>query len=143
MILKEILFTLKTRLAVLYTNKNRMEQNIYRQTILSSLLNFSKNIDEIRIELQSLPWDYDGSPVIFSRSHILNILLRFLRKEVNEIEVENWANLIEGREDIDFENGYSDELSQMIYQLSNPELERKLDIDTCKEMIDILHEQMI
>ena len=109
-----------------------------RTAILLNLLNFSKTIDELKLELNSLPWDYDGAPIIFSRSHLLNILLRFLKMEIDKTEVENWANLVECREDIDFEENYSDDLSIMIYQLANPELEGELDSNKCKEMIHAL-----
>jgi len=33
---------------------------------------------------------------------------------------------------------YSDKLSQMVYQLANPELEGELDSNKCKDMIDAL-----
>ncbi len=111
---------------------------VNRIAILLDLLNFSKTIDELKLELHSLPWDYDGTPIIFSRSHLLNVLLRFLKADIDKIEVENWANLVESREDIEFEEKYSTELSQMIYQLANPTLEGELDINKCKEMIDNL-----
>lgn len=109
-----------------------------RTEILLDLLRFSKTIEELKLDLSSLPWDYDGVPIIFFRSHLLNVLVRFLNTEIDTVEVESWANLVECREDIDFEKNHSDELSQMVYQLANPELEGELDSKKCKEMIKAL-----
>ncbi len=112
-----------------------------RRAVLLELLTFSNTIDDLKTMLASLSWDYNGSPILFKRSHLLNVLHRYLNKELSESEVESWANLVECREDIDFEENYSDELSQMIYQLANPVLEGKLDAKNCKEMISAIELQ--
>jgi hypothetical protein len=111
-----------------------------RRAVLLYLLTFSKTIGELKIMLASLSWDYNGPPIIFNRSHLINVLQRYLNKELSDSDIENWANLVECREDIDFEKNYSTELSQIIYQLANPVLEGKLDAENCKKMIAVIEQ---
>ena len=109
-----------------------------RRDILIELLSFSKPLKELKSMLSSIAWDSQESLVVVTRSHLINVLLRFLKNELNKNEVEDWANLIECREDLDYELDYTDLLAQAIYQLANPTLEGDLNIDNCKEMIKLL-----
>ncbi len=109
-----------------------------RIKILNDLLNFNNSLKKLEKKVKGLNWDYEGAPVIVNRSHLKAMLIRFLKGELKIDEVEDWANLIECREDITFEPDYSDELSQIIYQLANPILEGVLSYERCKELIRFL-----
>lgn len=50
---------------------------------------------------------------------LISVLNRFELKDVTSEIVENWANSIECRDDIDFE---SEELKEAIHKLASPEL---------------------
>ncbi|MCP4745553.1 MAG: hypothetical protein GY874_05335 [Desulfobacteraceae bacterium] len=109
-----------------------------RIKILNNLLEFSKPLDELKNNVSNLVWDYEGPTVIATRLHIKAVLTRFLKGELTKREVEDWANLIECREDLDFDPDCSDELSEIIYQLANPELEGELSYKKCIEIIDLI-----
>jgi hypothetical protein len=109
-----------------------------RKAILLDMLNFSIPIDEIKKNISKISWDYNGEPVIIYRSHLINILNRFLLGELSKNDVEDWANLVECREDLEFDEKYFDDLSQIIHHLANPFLEGELDYNFCKETIGFL-----
>ncbi len=111
---------------------------IGREKILQDLISFNKPLGELVKMVESLAWDYEGEPVIITPSHISNVLDRFLKEELIDREVEDWANLIECREDLSFELDYSENLSEVIHQLANPVLEGELTSDKCRRMYEKL-----
>lgn len=96
-----------------------MENNI---NILKSLINFSKPIDVLEKEVFGLRWDSEIELVEIQKSHLDNIENRLKSGEIKESEVETWANLIECREDIKFENEI---VKELIEKLANPTLFKK------------------
>lgn len=106
-----------------------------RQYILKNLVEFSKPIVELTNDLSSLTWDYDGKPFVIHTNQVLEVLNRYISGNLSSEEIESWANLIECREDINFEKGKQVILEKIIYQLANPVLEGKITPNLCKEMI--------
>jgi len=109
-----------------------------RLKTVSSLVAFSKPLKEISHELSQFDWDYEGEPLIVTSDVIIEVLRRYTSGEINEKEVEDWANLIECREDIAFEEEKEDELENVIYRLANPILEEPLSEKLCERFIAIL-----
>jgi len=72
-------------------------------------------------QLKNIPWDSEGEQVILKNEHIIHILQLFITDKFSAEDVECWANLIEGREDIDYE-----QFNEIIYELANPILTFKL-----------------
>jgi hypothetical protein len=96
-----------------------------RERILSSLVRFDAPIPELRAELGSLNWD--SAPLVtLTRRDIVAVLERFSTGEINAPTVEDWANLVECREDIEFEEGYEDVIQAAIHDLANPLLSGEL-----------------
>lgn len=98
-----------------------------REAILSSLISFDAPITKLRDELGTLTWDSD--PVVtLTRRDIVAVLERFSTGAIDALTVEDWANLVECREDIDFEVGYGDVIHAAIHDLANPLLSGELRI---------------
>lgn len=98
-----------------------------RETILSSLISFDAPIPKLKAELGSLTWDSD--PVVtLARRDIVAVLERFVAGQISALTVEDWANLVECREDIGFESGYEDVIHAAIHDLANPMLRGELRI---------------
>ena len=106
-----------------------------RQCILKNLAEFSKPIVELSNDLLSLTWDYEGKPFIIHSDQVLEVLNRYVSGNLSSEEIENWANLIECREDMDFDKEERVTLEKIIYQLANPVLEGEITSDLCHEMI--------
>ena len=106
-----------------------------RQNTLKNLVEFSKPIVELSNDLSKLTWDYEGELFTIFAYQILEVLNRYISGNLSSEEIENWANLIESREDIEFEKTKSTLLENIIYQLANPILEGEITLNQCKEMI--------
>lgn len=73
-----------------------------RSTVIETLLNFSRPLDELQRQLSGFDWDFEGVPIVLHPDHIVHVLGRYLSGELTASMVERWANLIEGREDLSY-----------------------------------------
>ena len=102
--------------------------------ILLNLINFTKGISAIKSDLAKIGFDSESELVTITKNTIANILNRVIDKEISYNLLEEWANLIECREDI----GYEDEiLQEIIFEPANPCLYGEIDE---KEICMILDE---
>lgn len=102
--------------------------------ILLDLVHFKNNIDTLKNMLSQIGFDSEIELVSMSRDDIAEILQRSLDKKISFLELEEWANLIECREDIGFED---EKTQEMIFKLANPYLYGKLDE---KQVLSYLNE---
>ena len=91
--------------------------------LLNSLLKLDRPLTEILAPLNSLGWDSPQTFVTLKPQHITQILQSYLNHQITELEIENWANAIESREDIATEEEL---LEQIIFDLANPLLTNPL-----------------
>jgi hypothetical protein len=85
--------------------------------LLNSLLKLDRPLTEILAPLNALGWDNPQTFVTLKPQHITQILQSYLNHQITELEIENWANAIESREDIATEEEL---LEQIIFDLANP-----------------------
>nr|WP_300311505.1 hypothetical protein [Halomonas sp.] len=105
---------------------------------LRDLIGFNKPVSVLSDTLKNYEWDYDGEPFIITPLYVRKILIRFLNKEFSAQDLEDWANLIEGREDLEFEEAYNDEIENIIYSLANPVLQGEITFDSCSQLLKTL-----
>lgn len=108
---------------------------IERKSLLEKLVRFEAKLAIILPLLQPFGWDSDEILVILRREDIISVLNRYLKSGLSASDVEQWANAIEGREDIGYESGHESTISAAIHELANPALTRPLTIQTAKELI--------
>lgn len=109
-----------------------------RFDVLRDLVAFSKPTSVLVDSLSKFDWDYEAQPLIVTASQIREVLKRFLAGEYSAQELEGWANLIECREDLEFEEKKREGIANVIYCLANPVLEGEITADSCKALIDSL-----
>lgn len=105
-----------------------------RNELLNKLLNMNSSVRTLT-ELNKIGWDSDEELVNLTRQHILNVLRNYQEGKIDETEVEDWANAIEGREDIGREKSYEELINQILYELANPYLTEKLTQERAKSLI--------
>ncbi len=118
-----------------------LNKNIPRKKLLTDLLNLARPLNEIVPPLCALGWDSDEELVIFSRHHALAILKRFLENKVSIEELEEWANALEGREDVGFEAEIQSLLQAFIAELANPLLTEPLSYEAVQAWIARLEQK--
>ena len=119
---------------ILCMTKINLIQNNNKTSILLDLVHFKNNIDTLKNMLSQIGFDSETELVSMSRDDIVEILQRSLDKKISFLELEEWANLIECREDIGFED---EKTQEMIFKLANPYLYGKLDE---KQVLSYLNE---
>ena len=67
-------------------------------------------------------WDSEIELVTLSRASAAALLERYLQGELAEADLEEWANAVEGRDDIGFESEYKGLLGEFVFETANPEL---------------------
>ena len=109
-----------------------------RKELLEKLINFTTPADILQPLLNTYNWDSDQELVTLSRHHVVNVLNAFLQGNVSAMVVEDWANTIEGREDIGMEEDYDRTIQDVIFELANPLLTQTLDKSCAQIWIDRL-----
>jgi len=99
-----------------------MTGNMGKESVLVALVNLDKPLHDLEEDVSQLKWDDERSTVALSQDNVRSVLDRYLLGSLTSEEVEQWANLLEGREDIAAERSVRD----MIHQLANPLLEGEL-----------------
>ncbi len=101
-------------------------KQIDRMSTIKDLVSFATPLSELRSKLSKLSWDYEGEQVILGASHIVNVLQKYLNNDLCATEVEDWANAIEGREDIEFDSRNHAMIEDIVHELANPVLTQPL-----------------
>ena len=123
---------------ILCMTKINLIQNNNKTSILLDLVHFKNNIDTLKNILSQIGFDSEIELVSMSRDNIVEILQRSLDKKISFLELEEWANLIECREDIGFED---EKTQEMIFKLANPYLYGKLDENQVLSYLNELDEK--
>ena len=105
---------------------------------LKALLNFDRPLEEVTSGLVSFPWDSLEELAILNSDHFIEVLRRYLVGEVGSEQVETWANAIEGREDIGFDQDNRDLVREVLHELANPYLTRALSFEVARDWIERL-----
>ena len=98
---------------------------------------FDRDIKEIRRDLARFPWDCDEELVIFGRKHAQSVLMRYLNGELSEKNVEDWADTMECRDDVGFEN---EQVKELIHTLANAYMHGALTHGRAKELIRMIED---
>lgn len=78
-------------------------------------------------ELRAFGWDCESVLVILDTKDITHVLTLFSSGKISDIDVREWANFIERREDIELDRGDEKELNEVIFWLANPEINYDID----------------
>jgi len=109
-----------------------------RYRYLQDLFDFKKSLDIVSSQLKGLEWDFEGEPLVLKKRQLIFAINSFLKGSKSAVELEYWANLIEMREDIEFDREHEMLINDTIHKLANPELEGQLTNERCKQYLIIL-----
>jgi hypothetical protein len=112
-----------------------------RRKLLTALVEGRSPISDIQERLRKVPWDPpDDERVTLTRDIAASVLRRALEGHLQLDELMNWADAIEVREDISFEEPYRETLRDIVFEVANPVLEGALTIEKIKGLLNRLQE---
>ncbi len=107
-----------------------------RIKLVQACIELPSDFDELRRQIAKFGWDYDGHiKAVLSRADVVTILQRYLKSEIGNKQIEDWADFLEGRDDVAFENGAEAILNEVIHVLANPILDGGLTLEVAKIML--------
>lgn len=116
------------------TSKDALSED--RIKLVQACIGLPVDFDELRRQIAKFGWDYDGQiKAVLSRADVATILQRYLKSEIGNKQIEDWADFLEGRDDIAFENGAEAILNEVIHVLANPELHGNMTIKSAQELL--------
>lgn len=86
------------------------------------------SLAQIRLNLQS--------PI--SKKDVSQALEAYLNGEVNEKDIESWADFVELSEEISYAVGEEETISEVLFILSSPEINGALNHETARNLIDLI-----
>ena len=108
--------------------------------MLIELVEFRRPALELQRLVDAFPYDFDGAPVSLTRGHLRNSLARCIDGRISVRELEAWASLLEGRPGIDYEVGHEDQVSEVLFQLSTPDINGEVSPQKCWRLMKNLTE---
>ncbi len=106
-----------------------------RVQLLNIIIHADNHLESAMTEISSHNWDFDGKPIFLEKSHLQNILSRFLSGEITADFVHKWADFIELREDIDYPQEDQNLISDIISVLANPEINGQLTSEGAHDLV--------
>ena len=95
----------------------------------------SDDLALIERELRDLPFDADFPIALVAIDNVISVLRRYMSGLITEERVEQWAELIECRDDIDFAPPDQSMLRHVIQRLANPVLFGNLNDDAARALV--------
>lgn len=108
-----------------------------RVQLLRNLIEYNSSLKVIQEKLASFKWD-SSELITLTKEHIISVLNRYIEGSISAEELEDWADTIECREDIHYNDHDDDIINEKIYILANPVLQGKMDKARALSMINEL-----
>ncbi|PKL85065.1 MAG: hypothetical protein CVV22_10005 [Ignavibacteriae bacterium HGW-Ignavibacteriae-1] len=107
-----------------------------RIEIIKELALIQGDIEMLRKELSEYPWDIEEPLFKISKEDFSNILNRSIKNEIDFETLSNWANAIECRDDLEFEN---EVMQEAVFELANPEINGEITKDRLNQIITLIN----
>lgn len=90
-----------------------------RKVVLEDIIQLRGDLQELKKELSQFPWDSEVFIAEIYRKDVIRVFEGYLNDVISNQQIEDWADLIECRDDIAFED---DDLKELIFELASPEI---------------------
>jgi hypothetical protein len=106
-----------------------------RRSALKDLLALKQPLGTVRSRLAQYAWDSEEELVTLLPEHLVRVLTRFAEGEISAVQVEDWANAIECREDIALAG---EPVAQALFRLANPLLSEPITLASAARLVAAL-----
>ena len=105
-----------------------------RIQILTALVRMERPLDVLERELSMHAWDSEEELIHLSVNVMKAVLLKYLTRDTARVDLQHWAELLEGREDVSM----SKPVANVIFVLANPTLEGEITLSSVNNLIEQL-----
>lgn len=109
-----------------------------RKEILEDIVSMNGDLCCLENEISSFPWDSEEELIEINSLILSTTIKEYLKDKIELGTLTKWANVIECRDDIGFENEYHQEI---IFELANPEINGEITKDSLEEILLNLENQ--
>lgn len=109
-----------------------------RSALLRELLAVTRPLEPILRELSAFPFDSDDELVTLTSADAVGVLERFVQGGLGAAEIEMWAEGIHMRDDVGLAVGADLILSEMLFNLSSPEISGEITTSVARQWIGLL-----
>ena len=110
-----------------------MSSDVERARVIRDVVELRASLPELAARLRTFPWDYEHELVVVQSEHLASVARRYIAGELSASEVEEWADLIECRDDVGFG---SDDLKETVHRLANQAIDGALTRAMAKAIFD-------
>lgn len=105
--------------------------------MLQALICGNRSIELLQSQLRE--FSFDSKALVTLRvDHLVKILSRFIEGGLSRDYVQEWAELLEVRDDVEFDPANEAGVKQAIHDLANPSLSGALDEQVANNMLGML-----
>jgi hypothetical protein len=106
-----------------------------RAEILHLLARFDTPTEPLLQELRTFGWDWDGAPLlILTKTDFLQVIDRFLAGQLSAAQLQEWAENLEVREDVAFDEKDRELLDNIFFRIATPEINEPLTHEVVQRM---------
>ena len=114
-----------------------------RLELVGALIEQPSATSAIMLDLKKYEWDSENELVTLKPHHIIQCLSLYISGEITSEQVQDWANAIEGRDDIGLHESDKTTLDEMIFWLANPYLNYPITLELASLVIQNLESNKI
>ena len=118
-----------------------MNKQRSRLDLVTSLVEARFPLESTCRELAGYPWDADEPLVTLTPRHVANTLRRYIGGELAAADVGAWADALELRDDVGFEDAHAAALGHAIFVLANPAVNGALTPEVARELLSSIDER--
>ena len=112
-----------------------------RASLLRRVVRYELPIEDTIALLRAYGWGSNEEIVVFTAADAIRLLERYLSGELTARQVEHWAELLEMRGDLGYEERWSDELRRLLFLLANPEVNETITPSLAIELRRLLSDE--
>jgi len=106
-----------------------------RKELLKDLVFFKRDIKNVKKQLSSFSWDLENPLLTIDKSILKEIIYKAINDDITSKNLEDWAEAIECRDDIDF---HPENLIEIIFELANTDINGPIEKSRLIEILNSL-----
>jgi hypothetical protein len=111
--------------------------DIERLMAVRDLIELRDSLSNCRSRLSRFSWDYHGEPALLTRKDIEVVLKSYLEGRINSDDLEEWADLLELRDDVGYEAEHREWLNFVLWTLADQQLNGQISATTVLHLLSL------